>query len=361
MSSQFYSLTISTVEQLTDDAIAVTFDVPIHLQDKFTFKQGQHLTLKVKINDEEVRRSYSICSGIVEQQLQIAIKKIEGGCFSTFANKKFKVGMSVEVMPPQGHFFTELDHQANKNYLLIAVGSGITPIISHIESILFVERNARVTLIYGNKAKASTMFDDKLSKITQEYYGRFQRIDVYSQEEQKNKLMNGRVSAKKLIDFNEAKLITISAYSDVFICGPQSMISELVDSLKTYGITDEQLFYELFYLEDSQSDDSETLVSSSTDNDLISEVMVKSNSSNTIFLLSKAGDNILDAAMAQGTELPFACKVGVCASCKAKVIHGKVEMDVNHSLTEEEVEEGFILVCQSHPASEEVTIDFDFD
>jgi len=361
MSSKFYSLTILTVEQLTDDAIAITFDVPSHLQEKFSFKQGQHLTLKAMINEREVRRSYSICSSVVEQQLQIAIKHIEGGSFSTFANNEFKEGMAVEVMPPQGHFFTELSPQSKNNYLFIAVGSGITPIISHIQSIIAVEKNADVTLIYGNKTPASTMFDDKLTLISQANAERFKQINIYSQAQQVNELLNGRICTQKIIDFNTAALINISSFTDVFLCGPPSMITELITCLKTYGVTDENIFYELFYLDASDKAANEVDLPSSVENDTLSRVTVTSNSSSTTLLISKIGDNILDATIDQGADLPFACKVGVCASCKAKVMQGDVKMDVNHSLTEEEVEEGFILVCQSHPVSDEVAIDFDFD
>jgi len=361
MSSKFYFLTISMVEQLTDDAISITFDVPRHLQEKFAFKQGQHITLKAMINDKEVRRSYSICSGVVEQQLQIAIKRIEGGCFSTFANKEFVVGIPVEVMPPQGHFFNELSPQSKNNYLFIAVGSGITPIISHIQSILDTEKNAGITLIYGNKTPESTMFDEKLTLISQVNTERFKRINIYSQALQINELLNGRICAQKFNDFDKALLINISSFTYVYLCGPANMITELITCLKTYGVTEDRIFYELFYLDDSNNTVNQTDLSSSVENDTLSQVTVISDSSSTTFALSKIGENILDATIELGADLPFACKVGVCASCKAKVMQGEVKMDVNHSLTEEEVQSGFILVCQSHPVSDEVTIDFDFD
>ncbi|NQY64496.1 MAG: 2Fe-2S iron-sulfur cluster binding domain-containing protein [Alteromonadaceae bacterium] len=362
MSTKFYTLSISHVEQLTKDAVGVTFDVPSNLQQAFFYHQGQHLTLKTNINGSEVRRSYSICSSVVDQKLQVAIKCIDGGVFSNFAKNKFKVGMLIDVMPPQGRFFTELKAESKKHYLFISAGSGITPILSHIQSILELERKAKVTLIYGNKSVASTMFHNKLSLIETENSERFKRFNFYSCEQQKQNIYSGRITAQKIINLDLAGLIKIRDFSDVFLCGPQEMTSKVITSLKAWNFTDEHLHYELFYSDTASDNISNKKVEGiSSDNRRKSRVSLKVNGQITTLDLAIDGDNILEAGVKQGVHLPFSCQVGVCATCKVKVTDGKVKMDVNHALTEEEVTDGFVLTCQSHPVSNDVVLDFDAD
>ena len=360
MSTEFYPLKISAIERLTKDAIVVNFDVPETLKSKFQYQQGQHLTLKTELQGEDIRRSYSICSSVVEQTLQVAIKRIDDGVFSNYANEELKVGMTLDVMPPQGHFFTELFPQNENHYLFIAVGSGITPILSNIRSILAKEPKAKVTLVYGNKSTSLVMFREKIAFIKNENITRFEWVNLFTQEENEASLFNGRINALKLIDLDLARVIEIKAFSDVFLCGPEEMILEVVEAFKFWGLGEEHLHYELFFsgsaakaIANNQAERAQAY------GEKKSNVSVKVAGRKTFIKLAMVGNNILDAAMEQGVDLPFSCKVGVCATCKAKVIKGKVEMDVNHSLTEQEVAQGMILTCQSHPVTEDVEVDFD--
>ncbi len=358
--NKFYPLTLASVEQLTEQSIAVTFDVSSDLQQVFTFKQGQHLTLKLMINQQEVRRSYSICNGIADQQLKIAIKQIEGGCFSTFANREFIAGMTVDVMPPQGHFYTELDANHVKNYLFVAVGSGITPIISHIQSILTNEPKATLSLIYGNKTAETAMFHQQLLDIEQANLQRFKRLNCYSREKNQLQVFHGRVTAQKIIDLDALGIIDINEFSDVFLCGPESMVRDALTTFKSWKFSDDQLHYELFHVEEKQKDfENETNQATQEHSQESCQVSIKANGATKSFTLAMTGESILDAGLNENLDLPFACKVGVCASCKAKVINGKVVMDDNHSLSDDELDEGYILSCQSHPASAKVDIVFD--
>ena len=360
MSTEFYPLTLSSVERLTKDAVALSFNLPAALKTKFIYQQGQHLTLKADINGEDVRRSYSICSSVVEQKLQVAIKRIDEGLFSNFANDELQKGMTLDVMPPQGHFYTELSASNENHYLFLAVGSGITPILSHIRSILALEPKAKVTLIYGNKSTPLMMFREKIAFIKNENIERFEWVNLFTREEHEAQLFNGRISAQKLIDLDQAKVIELKAFSDVFLCGPEEMINEVVTALKFWKFDEANIHYELFFSGSAASDIANKKAKRAQEyGEKISTVSVKVAGRKTFIDLAMGGDNILDAAMEHGADLPFSCKGGVCATCKAKVISGKVEMDVNHSLTEQEVAEGMILTCQAHPVSESVEIDFD--
>jgi ring-1,2-phenylacetyl-CoA epoxidase subunit PaaE len=360
MSTEFHKLSIASVEKLTKDSVAISFDVPEALADAYQFIQGQHLTLKADIDNQDVRRSYSICTSARGQQLSVGIKRIDGGLFSNYANEHLTKGMQIEVMPPQGHFYTELNADNKKNYLLLAAGSGITPSLSHLQSILETEPNSTVTLIYGNKSTPLMMFREKLSFIKNKYVDRLHWINLFTREENDAELFNGRISGEKLLALQQAKQINISTFDDVFICGPEAMINDLVETFKEQGISDDNVHYELFFADSAQ----QNVAANQAERiekygEKIALVSVKVAGRKTLIELPMGGDSILDAAMDQGVDLPFSCKGGVCATCKAKVVKGKVEMDMNHSLTEQEVSEGMILTCQSHPVSEIVDIDFD--
>ena len=361
MRTEFHQLTISAVERLTKDAVALTFDVPKELKDEFRYIQGQHLTLKADINGQDTRRSYSICNGVHEEKLSVAVKCIEQGAFSNYANTQLECGMKLEVMPPQGHFYTDLDANNQKNYLLIAVGSGITPNLSHIQSILHSEPKSTVTLVYGNKSSALMMFRDKLSFIKNAYLDRFQLVNLFTQEENEAALFNGRISAQKLIDLDSARVIDLASYHDIFICGPEAMIMEVNEFFKANQVSAERIHYELFFAGTAEEKAQQSKQQRAKKyGEKTASVSVKVAGRKMTMALAMTGQNILDAAMENGADLPFSCKGGVCATCKAKVIKGQVEMDMNHSLTEQEVTEGMVLTCQAHPVSDEVEIDFDF-
>ena len=360
--TDFYALTIAEVKPETDTAIRVTFEVPVNLQHKFKFIQGQFLTLRANIDGEAVRRSYSICSGINDGHMRVGIKRVKGGRFSNYANDNFKAGDSVEVMPPQGGFYTELNPANEKRYMCLAAGSGITPILSIIKSILSVEQASQVTLIYGNRRSSSVMFRDELSFIKNRYLNRFQWINIMNEEDQGADLLNGIIDNGKGYQLAKRKLIDIRATDEAFICGPEAMMAEVSRGFRIEGLKDSQIHYELFA---SSSDDSRTMLEKAQQRiaaygeEKRSRVTLIADGRSSDFELATVGENILDAGLHNGLELPYACKAGVCSTCKAKLVAGRVDMDITHGLEPEEVERGYILTCQAHPLTDQVVVDFD--
>nr|WP_136251283.1 2Fe-2S iron-sulfur cluster-binding protein [Ningiella ruwaisensis] len=359
---QFYPLTIKSVVPETDSAVCITFNVPPILKDKFVFTHGQFLTLKATVNNEEVRRAYSICSGVADNTLRVAIKRVEGGKLSNYANDHFKAGDEVAVMPPQGNFTTEISSQQSKNYMCIAVGSGITPMLSIIKSVLACEPNSQVTLIYGNKQSNTMMFKKELCFLKNRYMQRMKWINIMSQEDQDSDLLSGRIDNKKGYQLQKLKLINISNTDEAFICGPESLMSEVSRGFRLEGLKDSQVHYELFTssAEDSQRimDKAKARVKSFGEQNT-SNVTLTFDGRSIKFELATVGENILDAGIENGMELPYSCKAGVCSTCKARLVKGKVDMDISHGLEPHEVEAGYILTCQAHPISEEVGVDYD--
>ncbi len=360
--TQFYPLIIASVEPETESAICVSFHVPDDLKNTFSFKQGQFLTLTANINGEEVRRAYSICSGVNDNSLRVAIKRVNGGKFSNYAGDNFKAGDTVNVMPPQGEFFTELSPENNKNYMLIAVGSGITPIISIAKSILDKEPESKVSLIYGNSQTSSIMFKEELSFMKNQFMNRFKWINIMSKEDQGSDLLLGRINNKKGFQLQKQKMISIRNTDDVFICGPESMMSEVSRGFRMEGLNDDQIHYELF---SSSSEDAQQSLAKAKQRvknygeDKTSRITLTSDGRTIGFDLAAVGENILDAGMDNGMELPYSCKGGVCSTCKAKLVKGQVDMDITHGLEQHEIDAGYILTCQAHPISDEVVVDFD--
>ncbi len=359
--TNFYQLNIADIRPETDEASCISFDIPDQLTDKFQFKQGQYLTLKAQINGEEVRRSYSICSGIDDDAVRVAVKRIEGGVFSNYICAELKKGDLIEVMPPQGEFHTVLDASAQKNYMCIAAGSGITPILSIVKSILSTEPKSRVTLIYGNKRSSTIMFREELGFVKNRYLERFNWINVLSREEQDAKVLHGRINNRKGGELNFKRLIDIAATDEFFLCGPESMISEVSRGLRSEGIDESHIHYELFY---ASAEDAEAVIEkhharARQYGGKVSSVVVNVDGRAISFDLTADGENILDGAINNGADLPFSCKAGVCATCKARVIEGQVDMDLNHALSDQEVADGMVLTCQAHPISDKVVLDFD--
>ena len=358
----FYSLTMVDVQPETDTAIRVSFAVPDEIKSKFHFTQGQYLTLKASIDGKEIRRSYSICSGINDERLEVGIRRVEGGIFSNHANNHFRPGGQIEVMVPQGNFHTELSPDHRKNYMCIAVGSGITPILSIIKSVLSEEPQSRVTLIYGNRRSMSVMFKEELGFIKNRHLDRFQWINILSQEDQGADLLNGRIDNKKGYLLQKQKLIDIHNTDEAFICGPEAMMSEMSRGFRIEGLKDSQIHYELFA---RSADDSEVRMAKARrrvaayGEDKTSEVTLIADGRSIRFELAAVGENILDAGIENGLQLPYACKAGVCATCKARLVEGEVDMDIAHGLEAGEIEAGYILSCQAHPISDKVTVDFD--
>lgn len=360
--TQFYPLRIKAVRPETDTAVCVSFDVPDEFADKFHFTQGQFLTLKADIDGEDLRRSYSICCGVDDGELQVGIKRVRDGKFSNYANDNFKVGDEVEVTPPQGSFFTALDEKNRKNYMCIAAGSGITPILSNIKTILANEPQSRITLIFGNRRSNSMMFRDALCFLKNRYIERFQWINIMDEEDQGSDLLNGRIDNEKGSALHRSRLIDIRKTDEALICGPEAMMSEVSRGFRASGLAESQIHYELFAhsAEDSQQRLEKAHHRVETyGEEKTSRVTVIADGRSVAYNLTTVGENILDASMHNGLDVPYSCKAGVCSTCKAKLINGEVDMDIIHGLEPHEIEAGYVLTCQAHPISDEVTIDFD--
>ena len=348
----FHTLKIKEVRKETVDCVSILFDVPEYLTQSFTFKQGQYLTLKTNIEGEEIRRSYSICSAPFENELRIAIKHVEGGKFSTYANKKLKKGDTLEVAPPDGRFTTLLNFNHKKHYVLIAAGSGITPILSILKSVLQEEPQSDITLIYGNKNAASVIFREHIEGLKNKNMQKLRVFHVLSRERVDAEFLHGRINAMKIKAFSE-KMPEILRGSEYFLCGPEDMINEVREVLNSYNINKKNIHFELFGTNKKHLNT--TVVATEK---IVSTATIKLDGI-AFDVPIHEGEMVLDAALRMGADLPFACKGGVCCTCRAKITEGAVEMEVNYALDHEEVERGYILTCQSIPKTARVVIDFD--
>ncbi len=346
------------MQKETEDCVSITFAVPEGLKDIFQFKQGQNLTIKKILNGEELRRNYSICSSPFDQALRVAVKKVEGGAFSTWANEELKAGDYLEVMPPTGKFYTELDPSQKKAYAAFTAGSGITPILSIIKTTLHTEPQSTFTLVYGNRTKASIIFKEELEALKDKFIDRFRVYHVLSREKTDAQINNGRIDTAKLDLFFD-KVIDVNRCDEFFLCGPEEMIFCIRGYLAGKGVPAEKVHFELFTVPGQKKAAISHQSSAIQDQGPVSKISVKLDGIMFDFDLSQEGESILDAALKQGADLPYACKGGVCTTCKAKLLLGEVSMDVNWGLEPDEVEQGFVLTCQAHPTTETVTVDFD--
>ncbi len=356
---KFYSLKVKEVRQETPDCVSVSFIVPVEWKETFRFTPGQYLTIKKEIGGKELRRSYSICTSPSENDLRVAIKKVEGGQFSGFANALLKAGDVLDVMPPMGKFSPRSNGKTNKHYMAVAVGSGITPIISIAKTVLEQEKESLFTLVFGNKNRENIIFRSEIEALQTKYAERFKVFHVMSREANENPLLNGRIDGEKITNFGSS-WIDYSKLDEVFICGPEAMILTVRQQLIALHVTEEKLHIELFTSPEQPKSTHETWVKEhSNDEPAISQVTIVIEGEEYEFALPYNGDSILDAAMKLGANLPYACKGGVCCTCRAKIMEGKVDMEVNYALEKDEVAEGYILTCQSHPRSPKVLVDFD--
>jgi len=358
MSIHFHSLKVKEIKKETEDCVSVSFEIPENVKQDFTFKQGQSLTMRTKINKEEVRRTYSICSSPLDNEWKVAIKKVEDGLFSSFANTELKKGDVLEVMEPVGKFYSELNAANKKNYLGFAAGSGITPLLSIIKTTLRTEPNSNFTLVYGNKSRSSIIFFEELEALKNKYLQRFNFINILSRERTDAAINFGRINTEKLNEL--AKLVNYTSFDEAFICGPEEMIFCVKDHLQQKGINEKNIHFELFTTSGQKVQDKRHKAQDAEDSGPKSNITVKVDGRSFDFNLAFSSDvTILDAALKQGADLPYACKGGMCCTCKAKLMEGEVEMDVHWGLENEEIEKGFILTCQSHPKTEKVVVDFD--
>lgn len=354
--SQFHSLRIREVRPETREAVSVAFEVPPELENSFRFTQGQYLVLRTELDGEEVRRSYSICTGVNDGELRVAIKQVPGGRFSSYANSTLEAGQTLDVMPPAGSFHVPLDAARHGNYLAVAAGSGITPILSIIKTTLEAEPHSRFTLIYGNRSSASALFREQLEDLKNRYLERLNLIYVFSREQQDVDLYNGRIDGGKCVELF-SRWLDVEPLDAAFICGPQEMTETVRDSLQANGLAGERIHFELFGAPgDARTHQART---TARQDGGVSRVSVIKDGRELSFELPRNTQNILDAGNAQGMDLPYSCKAGVCSTCKCKVVEGEVEMDANFALEDYEVAAGYVLSCQCYPLSEKVVLDFD--
>lgn len=354
----FHALQVQTKHYETDDCIVITFAVPDALKKTFRFKQGQSLTIRKTVNGEELRRNYSICSSPQDDALKIAIKKVDGGFFSTWAFEKLLEGDWLEVMPPVGKFYTELHPQNKKSYVAVAAGSGITPILSIIKATLQTEPHSRFTLVYGNRTRSSIIFKEALEALKDQYLSRFRLIHILSRERTDADINYGRIDSAKCAQLFQT-LISLSHTDDIFLCGPDELVFCVRDFLLKKHFSKAHIHFELFTIPGQKKSVVSSQPSVETATGPTSKISVKLDGILFDFELAYNGQSILDAALAQGADLPYACKGGVCCTCKARLREGAVAMDVVWGLEQDEIDAGFILTCQSHPKTETVVVDFD--
>ena len=356
--AQFHSLTVTDVNHDTRDAVVVTLAPGEADRKAFDFTQGQYLTFRHDFDGTEVRRCYSICAGKDDGVLRVGIKRVDGGAFSSWAKENIKPGDVMEAMPPMGNFFVPLDPDAERHYLGFAGGSGITPVLSLIKTVLAREPNARFTLVYANRAVNTIMFREELEDLKNIYLGRFTVLHILENDAQEIDLFTGRVDADKL-DALFTHWIDAASVDYAFICGPEPMMLTIADSLRKHGLADEQIRFELFASSQPGRAKTKAVSEAAAKSAGTCEVSVTLDGSTRNFQMEKNGSSVLEAAIANSMDAPYSCKAGVCSTCRAKVIEGEVEMEVNHALEDYEVRAGYVLSCQCIPVSDKVVINYD--
>jgi len=358
--AKFHSLQVSNIRKETSDTVSIAFNVPSELSEDYQFTQGQYLTLRTDINGEDVRRSYSICVSPNDNELRVAIKKVDKGVFSTFANDQLKEGITMDVMTPMGNFFTPIEPTKAKNYVLFAAGSGITPIMSIMKTVLEDEPLSTITLFYGNKRSGNIIFQEEIEGLKNQFTTRLSVHYVLTEEHPGSELFYGRINEEKCQKYSDLLFdpLSVDAY---FFCGPEQMIQTVSQVLESRGVDKEKVHFELFTSSSSSSgkttvSDQQVEQAEAVEN---AEVTIILDDERSTYILENKQDYILDSAMDQGIDVPFACKGAVCMTCRAKLLDGSASMDKNFALTDKEVEQGYILTCQAHPTSQKVTVSFD--
>ncbi|MFP4273823.1 MAG: 2Fe-2S iron-sulfur cluster-binding protein [Paracoccaceae bacterium] len=346
----FHQLKIRDVRHETPDSVAVSFDVPEDLQEAFAFRPGQYLTLRAEVEGQDARRSYSIASAPGEP-LTVGVKKVEGGLFSTFC-QGLEPGRVIDVMPPEGRFVPKTEERL----VLIAAGSGITPMVSIAADAL--KRGAEVTLVYGNRDSAHIMFREALEALKDRHVDRFTLIHVLSREPQDVELLNGRITGERVARLGRSGAVDLAGADGVFLCGPGGMIDDVAAALQAEGVAEDRIHFERFYTEgEAPRPPRSEAAAAAAEKGVSVEVVL--DGARRVFTVTAEDDTVLDAAERQGLELPYSCRGGMCCTCRCKVEEGSAEMAVNYSLEPWEIEAGFVLACQSRPLSEKLVLDFD--
>ena len=358
MSDRFHNLTVSEVRRETADCVSIVLDVPSDLSQEFTFTQGQYLTFDQEIKGESVRRSYSICSGVGEE-LRVAVKQVPEGRFSTWANSALQKGDVLRTMPPNGRFFTDLKADQKKKYAGFAAGSGITPILSHVKTILATEPESEFSLFYTNKEQSSVIFKQELDDLKDRYMNRLRVFHFFTREPVDIPLYGGRMDESKVDDV-VASLLDVSDLDEVFSCGPEAMIMAVKNRLLAAGLAESKIHFELFGTPSAKPVSTAAEVAAPVAEGGGQEVFVIIDGS-THKLDYDGTKTILDAGLDAGIDLPYSCCGGVCCTCRALVTEGAGEMEVNYALEPGEVEQGFVLTCQTKPKNKEGRFIVDFD
>ncbi len=354
--AEFYDIRVKDIYKDTKDCSVVSFDIPENLYETFSFKQGQHLTLRKIINNEDVRRSYSLCSSPLDKEWKVAIKQIPGGLFSTYANSELKTGDTLEIAVPTGHFYIETAGEASRNHIAFAAGSGITPMLSIIKTHLISEPNSTFKLFYLNRTVKSIIFKEEIEQLKNQFFGRFQVFYFLTKEQRDIPFLNGRFNTEKLKVLSKT-FIDIEDTDSCFICGPQDMIFLIRDELEKAGLNKEKIHYELFF--SGKAADENRIAEALEQKVDGTDVTIVDGGKEFHFIMDDDFDTILDGALAAGADLPFACKGGVCSTCKCEVKEGTVEMKVNYALDDKEVARNLVLSCQAVPTSKKVVVNFD--
>lgn len=355
---RFHTLTIKQITRETPDCVALTLEVPAELRAAFQYQPGQYLTFRRQVGGEEVRRSYSLCSSPLDEEWRVAVKKVPGGRFSQLVVDELRTGDAVDVMPPAGHFGPATLHPAQaRHYVAFAAGSGITPILSIIKTVLLTEPGSRVTLVYGNRGRNAIIFKEAIEGLKNTFLQRLSVYHVLSREQGDADLLFGRLDRTKVGQFL-ANLIPPAQIDECFICGPEQMIQDVRAALAEAGVAPEKVHFELFGTSAPTSGPARPTLPVGED-DQKSLVTVQLDGHTRVLPMSYYGNTILDELLATGVDAPYSCKNGMCSTCRARVTTGQVEMDVNYSLSDTEVAKGYVLTCQARPVSAEVGVDFD--
>lgn len=351
----FHPLAVAAIDRLTDDAVAITFEVPGQLRADYEFRAGQHLTIRAAGAGDDVRRNYSICTPAGSGLLRVGVKRLPGGAFSGYALETLAVGDVLEVMTPTGRFGSELDPAAARQHVAFAAGSGITPVLSILSSALAVEPRSEACLVYGNRSSSTIMFCDEIADLKDRYPQRFSVLHVLSRESREVTWLSGRISAElteRLLD----TLIRGRADTEFYLCGPAGMIEAVRSVLRARGVAPQRVHRELFHVAGSPSPPVEP---DPAETDAGSTVTVLLDGRGSTFRLEPAGPSVLEATLRIRPDAPFACRGGVCGTCRALVLEGGVAMDACYALEPEEVAAGYVLTCQAHPRTDVVRLDFD--
>jgi len=358
--AQFHPLTVRALERLTDDAVAITFEVPDELREDYRFEPGQHLTLRAHINGEEVRQSYSICLSRSQAQrtgtLRVASARVAGGRMSNWLNDSVAPGDVIEAMTPLGSFTCPTQPDGIRHHLAVAAGSGITPVLSLLRTVLEEEPRSRVTLFFGNRRTASVMFLEELEDLKNAHLGRFQLVNVLSREPQDVELFTGRLDPERIQRLLSA-FAPVESVDEWYLCGPYGMVTGTQELLADAGVDGRHVHHEIFHVAEQESPRQAVVVDESAPPAAV--VTVNLDGRTTRIEMPTKDETILDATLRSRPDAPYSCTGGVCGTCRARLVSGEVRMDRNYALEPEEVAAGLVLACQSHPVTDEVALDYD--